>query len=112
VNFRRTEDGEGCRVTKPVDDSPEAEKLTAAFKVTPIRELSEVVGKLVAVNRNDVAVIEATRKFEIPVEGTPSSLRSAVGQMVGVMIIDGQVRWRLVKVATNQGGPGDNGPIP
>ncbi len=111
MDFRPTEDGEGGRVTKPVDDSPEAEKLTAGFKVTPIRELSEVVGKLVAVDRNGV-VIEATRKLEIPVEATPSSLRSAVGKMVGVMVIDGELRWRLVKVAANQGGPGDNGPIP
>ncbi len=112
MNSGQTEDGEGGRVTKPVDDSPEAEQLTADFKVTSIRELSEVVGKLIAVNRNGVAVIEATRRFEIPMEGTPSSLRSAVGKVVGVVIIDGQVRWRLVKVSTNQAGPGDHGPIP
>jgi hypothetical protein len=107
VNFRQTEDGEGGPVTEPVDDSPEAEHVTADLRVASIRELSEVVGKLVAVNRNGVAVIEATRRFEIPVEGTPGSLRSAVGKVVGVMTIDGQVRWRLVKVSTDQGGPGD-----
>ncbi|MDV3278374.1 MAG: hypothetical protein LYZ69_07930 [Nitrososphaerales archaeon] len=111
MNSRQTEDGGGGRVTKPVDDSPEAEQLTADLKVTSIRELSEVVGKLIAVNRNGVAVIEARRRFEIPVEGAPSSLRSAVGKVVGVMIIDGQVRWRLVNVSTNRG-PGDNGPNP
>jgi len=112
VNSRQTEEGESGRLTKPVDDSPTAEQLTADFKVTPIRELSEVVGKLVAVSRNGVAVIEARRRFEIPVEGAPSSLRSAVGKVVGVMIIDGQVRWRLVKVSTDQGGAGDDGSIP
>ena len=101
MNSRHTEDGEGDHVTEPVDDSSTAEHVTADFDVTSARELSEVVGKLIAVNRNGLAVIEATRRFEIPVEGAPSSLRSAVGKVVGVMIIGGQVRWRLVKAPSN-----------
>ena len=101
MSSRYTEDCEDGHVAEPVDDSSAAEHVTAGFDVTSIRELSEVVGKLIAVNRNGLAVIEATRRFEIPVEGEPSSLRSAVGKMVGVMIIDGQVRWRLVKAPAN-----------
>lgn len=99
MNSRYTEDGEGDRVTEPVDDSSTSEHVTAGYDVTSIGELSEVVGKLVAVNRNGLAVIEAIRRFEIPVEGTPRSLRSAVGKVVGVMIIGGRVRWRLMEVA-------------
>ena len=101
MNSRHADDGEGGHVTEPVDDSSTLEHVTAGFDVTSIGELSEVVGKLVAVNRNGLAVIEATRRFEIPVEGAPSSLRSAVGKMVGVMIIGGQVRWRLVDTVPN-----------
>ena len=91
------EDGENGRVNPPVDDSLEVEHVTVDLDVASIGELWEVVGKLVGVNRNGMLVIEVTRRFEIPVEGTPRSLRSAVGKVVGVMIIDGQVRWRLVE---------------
>ena len=101
MNSRHAEDGEGGHFTGPVGDPSTPEHVTARFDVTSIGELSELVGKLVAVNRNGLAVIEATRRFEIPVEGAPSSLRSAVGKVVGVMIIDGQVRWRLVEAAPN-----------
>jgi hypothetical protein len=103
VDIRQTEDGEGGRVTAPVDDSAEAEHVTADLDVASLGELSEVIGKLIAVNRNGVAVIEATHRFEIPAEGAPSSLRSAVGKVVGVMIIDGKVRWRLVGTAPERG---------
>ncbi|MDG6921100.1 MAG: hypothetical protein JRN59_06195 [Nitrososphaerota archaeon] len=97
MNYRYA--GEGGHATEPVDDSSTSEHVAAGFDVTSIGELSEVVGKLVAVDRNGLAVIEATRRFQIPVEGAPSSLRSAVGKVVGIMIIDGQVRWRLVDTA-------------
>ena len=104
MNSRYAEDGEGGHVTGAVDDSSTPEHVTAGFDETPIGELSELVGKLVAVNKNGLAVIEATRRFEIPVEGAPSALRSAVGKVVGVIIIGGQVRWRLVKAAPNPEG--------
>ena len=103
MNSRHTEDGEGGHVTEPVDDSSTSEHTTAGFDVTFIGELSEVVGKLVAINRNGLAVIEATRRFEIPAEGAPRSLRNAVGKVVGVMIIGGRVKWRLVEVAPEPG---------
>ena len=103
MDFGQTEDGEGGWVTALVDDSPEAERVTVDFDVTSIGELSEVIGKLIAVNRNGVAVIEVTRRFEIPAEGSPGSLRSAVGKMVGAMIIDGKVRWRLVGTTPERG---------
>jgi hypothetical protein len=106
VDFGQTEDGEGGLVATPFDDSPEAEHVTADLDVASIGELSEVIGKLIAVNRNGVAVIEATRRFEIPAEGAPSSLRSAVGKVVGVMVIDGKVRWRLVETTPE---PGEGG---
>ena len=95
------DDGEGGHVTEPVGEPSKSEHITAGFDATSIGGLSEVVGKLVAVNRNGLAVIEATRRFEVPVEGAASSLRSAVGKVVGVMVIGGQVRWRLVDTAPN-----------
>jgi hypothetical protein len=101
VNSRYTEAGESGHVDEPDDDSSTSEHVVAGFHVAYIGELSEVVGKLVAVNRNGLAVIEATRRFEIPVEGAASSLRGAVGKVVGVMVIGGQVRWRLVDTAPN-----------
>jgi len=97
VNFRQTEDGGNGWVNPPIDDSLEVKHITVGLDVASIGELSEVVGKLVGVKRNGMAVIEVTKRFEIPVEGAPSSLRSAVGKVVGVMIIEGQVRWRLVE---------------
>jgi hypothetical protein len=97
VNSMETEDGENGRVNPPVDDSLEVEHVTVDLDVASIGELWEVVGKLVAVKRNGKIVIEVTRRFEIPVEGAPRSLRGAVGKVVGVMIIGGQVRWRLVE---------------
>ena len=102
MNTRHTDDG-GGHVTEPVYDSSTSEHVTAGFDAASIGELSEVVGKLIAVNRNGLAVIEATRRFEIPVEGAPRSLRSAVGKVVGVTVIGGQVRWRLVEVAPEHG---------
>ena len=99
MKSRYAEDCDGGHVTEPVCDSSTSEHVTAGFDVTSIGELSEVVGKLVAVNRNGLAVIEATRRFEIPVGRAPSSLRSAIGKVIGVMVIGGQVRWRLVEVA-------------
>lgn len=101
MNPRYTEASESGYVTEPDDDSSTSEHVVEGFDVTSIGELSEVVGKLVAVNRNGLAVIEATRRFEIPVEGAASSLRGAVGKVVGVMVIGGQVRWRLVDSAAN-----------
>ena len=103
MNSRHTKDGEGGHVTEPVDDSSTSEHAVSGFDVTSVGELSEVVGKFVAINRNGLAVIEATRRFEVPVEGAPKSLRSAVGKVVGVMIIGGWVRWRLVEVAPEPG---------
>ena len=103
MNSRHTKDGGGGHVAEPVDDSSTLEHVTAGFDVTSIGELSEVVGKLVAVNRNGLAVIEATRRFEVSVEGAPRSFRNAVGKVVGVMIIGGRVRWRLVEVAPEPG---------
>ena len=58
-------------------------------------EDAEVVGTLISVNRGKI-VLEARRRFEIPVEA-PTSLRRVLGRIVGVAIIDGQVRWRLVE---------------
>jgi hypothetical protein len=103
VDSVQTEDGEGSRVSAPVDDSPETERVAVDLNVASIGELSEVIGKLIAVNRKGVAVIEATRRFEIPAGGAPSSLRSAVGKVVGAMIIDGKVRWRLVETTPERG---------
>ena len=103
MNSRHADDGEGSHVTEPVDDSRTSAHVTAGFDVTSIGELSEVVGKLVAVDRNGLAVIEATRRFAIPMGGAPSSLRGAVGKVVGVMVIGGQVRWRLMEVAPESG---------
>ena len=59
----------------------------------------EVVGTLVSVGRGKI-VLEARRRFDIPVEA-PRSLGSALGKLVGVSLIDGQVRWRLIEA-----GPG------
>ena len=101
MNSRYTEAGERGHVTEPDYESSTSEHVVACFDVTSIGVLSEVGGRLVAVNRNGLAVIEATRRFEVPVEGAASSLRSAVGKVVGVMVIGGQVRWRLVDSAPN-----------
>ncbi len=94
------EDDGGGRATESVDDSQAAEQLRPDLKVTSIRELSEVVGKLIVINRNGMAVIEATRRFEVPVEGkTARSMRAAVGKEVAVLCIDGKTtRWRLAGV--------------
>jgi len=97
VNFRQKENGKGGPATKHIDDSSLVEDITVDLDVASIGELWEVVGKLVGVKRNGMVVIEVTKRFEIPVEGAPRSLRSAVGKVVGVMIIDGEVRWRLVE---------------
>lgn len=63
---------------------------------------SEVVGTLVAVGRGKM-VVEARRRFEISVDNEPLSLRSAVGKVVGVIIVNGQVRWRLMEAAPEPG---------
>ena len=96
------EDGENGWVNPPLDDSLEVEHVTVDPKVAFMGELWEVVGKLVRVKRNGMVVIEVTKKFEIKVEGAPGSLRNVVGKVVGVMIIDGQVRWRLVKASDSR----------
>ncbi len=61
----------------------------------------EVIGILVAVDDEKITV-EARRRFEIPVEA-PASLRSALGKLVGVVIVDGQVRWKLMEAALEPG---------
>ncbi|MGP8056405.1 MAG: hypothetical protein ACLP9K_02190 [Nitrososphaerales archaeon] len=99
------EDGEGSTVTKHIDDSAEAERLTAGVKVASIGELSEVVGKLVAVDRNGVAVIEATRRFEVSVEGKVArSMGAAIGRKVAILRIDGKTRWRLLRASPRRTG--------
>ncbi len=59
---------------------------------------SEVIGTLISVRRGKV-VIEARRRFEIPVDEAPRSLRSAVGMKVGILLIDGQMRWRFLRTS-------------
>ncbi|MGP8056560.1 MAG: hypothetical protein ACLP9K_03015 [Nitrososphaerales archaeon] len=63
-----------------------------------------MVGKLVAVHRNDgVAVIEATRRFEVSVDGKIArSMGAAIGRKVAVLRIDGKTRWRLLKASTRR----------
>lgn len=65
----------------------------------------EIVGTLVAVRQGKV-VIEARRRFEISMQSIPSTLRNAVGKVVGVAIVDGNARWRLVENPTNSERPG------
>ena len=106
VKSRQTEGGEGGPITEPVDDSPEAAHVTAGLKVTSIGELSEVLGKLVAVNRNDgVAVIEATRRFEVSVDRKIArSMGAAIGRKVAILSIDGKTRWRLLRASSRRTG--------
>jgi hypothetical protein len=62
---------------------------------TPASTAIEVIGTLVSVSRGKI-VLEAKQRFEISVEAAPS-LRRALGKLVGVAVIDGRVRWRLVE---------------
>ncbi|MDG6954660.1 MAG: hypothetical protein JRN33_06750 [Nitrososphaerota archaeon] len=84
----------------------EAEQLTEAIwrDRTGLQDVIEVIGTLVSVSRGKI-VLEAKRRFEISVEASPS-LKRARGKRVGVAVIDGQVRWRLVEAApgTGEGG--------
>jgi hypothetical protein len=57
---------------------------------------TEIIGTLVSARRGK-AVIEARRRFEISMREMPCSFRNAVGKVVGVAIIDGEARWRLVE---------------
>ena len=106
VKSRQAEDGEGGPVIEPVDDSPRAAHVTVGLKVASVGELSEVVGRLVAVNRNDgVVVIEATRRFEVSVEGKIArSIGAAIGRNVAVLCIDGKTRWRLLRASPRRTG--------
>ena len=106
VNSRRKEDGEGGPVTKHIDDSSLAERFTADPSVASIGELSEVVGRLVAVHRNDgVAVIETTRWFAVSVDGKLArSMGTAIGRKVAILRIDGKTRWRLLRASPRSAG--------
>jgi hypothetical protein len=59
-------------------------------------EDAEAVGILISVNNGKI-VLEARRRFEIR-EKAPTSLMNALGKVVGVAVIDGRIRWRLVEV--------------
>ena len=67
-------------------------------------EDAETIGTLVSVDQEKI-VLEARHRFEIQAEA-PRSLRNVLGKLVGVAIIEGQVRWRLVEAApeTGEGG--------
>ena len=58
----------------------------------------EVIGTLVSVSEGKV-VLEARRRFEISADASPS-LRRALGKLVGVVVIDGRVSWRLVETTS------------
>jgi hypothetical protein len=78
--------------------------------LTGIEQLShwedaEAVGILISVNDGKI-VLEARRRFEIRAKA-PTSLRNALGKVVGVAVIDGRIRWRLVETAPE---PGEGGP--
>ena len=62
----------------------------------------EYIGTLVAVDGEKIT-IDARRRFEIQVEDAPSSLRGAIGKKVGVLVMDGKVRWRLVDARGEDG---------
>ncbi len=101
MNSRQKKRGEDGPAAKHIDDSSLAERPTADLSVASIGEQSEVVGKLVAVNRNDgVAVIETTRRFEVSVEGKIArSMGAAIGRKMAVLRIDGKTRWRLLRAS-------------
>ena len=61
----------------------------------------EVIGTLVSVSGGKV-VLEAKQRFEISVDASPS-LSRALGKLVGVVVIDGRVSWRLVKITSGNG---------
>ena len=61
----------------------------------------EVIGTLVAVDDEEIT-IETRHRFEIPGEA-PALLRRALGKLVGVVVTDGQVRWRLMEAAPEPG---------
>jgi hypothetical protein len=62
----------------------------------------ETIGTLAAVDDEKITV-ETRLRFKIPVAGAPALLRSAIGKKVGVLVIDGRVRWRLVEPAREPG---------
>ena len=64
----------------------------------------EVIGTLVSVSQGKV-VLEARRRFEISVDASPS-LKRALGKLVGVVVIDGRVTWRLVETSSGNGDGG------
>ena len=64
----------------------------------------EVIGTLVSVSEGKV-VLEARRRFEISVDASPS-LKRALGKLVGVVVIDGRVTWRLVETSSGNGDGG------
>ena len=64
--------------------------------------LEEVVGTLVAVDDGKITV-DVRRRFEIQAEIVPGSLRKAIGNTVGVLVVDGRVRWRLVETRLEPG---------
>jgi hypothetical protein len=68
-------------------------------------EAAEAVGILISVNDGKI-VLEARRRFEIRAKA-PTSLRNALGKVVGVAVIDGRIRWRLAETAPEptEGGP-------
>ncbi|MDV3244223.1 MAG: hypothetical protein LYZ66_03465 [Nitrososphaerales archaeon] len=67
--------------------------------------MTEVVWRLVTVRKGEV-VIEATRRFEVAVDGkTARSMRAAVGREVAVLCIDGKTtRWRLLRASPKRAG--------
>lgn len=75
--------------------------ILASERESPV--LEEVVGTLAAVDDEKIT-IDVKRRFEIQAENVPGSLRRAIGKTVGVLVMDGQVRWRLVEAAP---GPGE-----
>lgn len=64
-------------------------------------EDAEVIGTLISVGAGEI-VLEARRRFEIRAKA-PKSLSNVLGKLVGVAIIDGQVRWRLVETSSAPG---------
>jgi hypothetical protein len=62
---------------------------------------AEAVGILISVNDGKI-VLEARRRFEIRTKA-PTSLRNALGKVVGVAVIDGRIRWRLVETMPELG---------
>ena len=74
--------------------------ILASERENPV--LEEVIGTLAAVDDEKIT-IDVKRRFEIQAENVPGSLRRAIGKTVGVLVMDGQIRWRLVEAAPEPG---------